>query len=188
MTYRYGFKREANSIARQARKELGLTPLDALDPFALAGSLGIPVTPLSELHKDAAEAVHFFQQIDPDTFSALTVFAGTRRCIVHNDYHSLGRQVSNLAHELAHALLLHDPSPPLDDRGCRLWNQDIEDEAEFLGGALLITEEAALWIVRSEMSLSEAGSRFQVSEKMVKYRLNVTAARRRVKRMNSKVN
>jgi hypothetical protein len=42
-------------------------------------------------------------------------------------------------------MLLHDPTPTLDDRGCRWWNQNIGDEAQWLAGALLLTEDAALW-------------------------------------------
>jgi Zn-dependent peptidase ImmA (M78 family) len=91
------------------------------------------------------------------------------------------RQASNLAHELAHGLLLHPPTPALDDRGCREWDRDIEDEATWLGGALLITEQAALSIVRRGLSMSQAAAIYGVSEQMVGYRLNLTAARRRVK-------
>ena len=182
MAYRHGFKSEANSIAREVRDELGLAALDALDPLVLAEHLDVPVTPLSDFRSEAPGAVHHLQRIDLEAFSAVTVFAGSKRNIVHNDAHSAGRQASNVAHELGHALLLHEPTPPLDDRGCRLWNQNIEDEAQFLGGALLITEDATLWIVRSGLSLSEAASRFDVSERMVTYRLNMTGARKRVER------
>jgi Zn-dependent peptidase ImmA (M78 family) len=94
----------------------------------------------------------------------------------------LGRQGSNVAHELSHGLLLHPPTPPLDDSGCRLWDQSVEDEAAWLAGCLLITEDGALFIARNGMSLTDAATKFGVSEKMVEYRLNVTGARLRVAR------
>ena len=112
----------------------------------------------------------------------MTVFHGSRRTIVHNDSHSPGRQASNVTHELGHALLLHNPTPALDDRGCRLWDQNVEDEAQWLAGALLLTEDAALWIVRNGTSVSAAAGHFGISEQMVTYRLNVPGARKRVAR------
>jgi len=93
-----------------------------------------------------------------------------------------GRQASNLTHELSHALLLHPPTPALDDHGCRLWNQNIEDEAQWLAGALLVTEDAALWIARGGASVPTAALRLGVSEQMIRYRLNVTGAAKRIAR------
>ena len=87
-----------------------------------------------------------------------------------------------MTHELGHALLLHPPTPALDHRGCRLWDHSIEDEAQWLAGALLLTEDAALWIVRSGTSVTPAAERFGISEQMVTYRINVTGARARVAR------
>lgn len=182
MGYRRGFKSEANATAREIRAELGLKDLDKLDPWALAAHLLVPVKPLSSYSHDAPRAVRHFTEIDPGAFSACTVFDGARRTIVHNDAHLAGRQASNLSHELSHALLLHPPTPAFDDRGCRLWNQNIEDEAQWLAGALLLTEDAALWIVRSNAPVQAAAQRFGISEQMVTYRLNVTGARTRVAR------
>lgn len=182
MGYRRGFKSEANATAREIREELGLTARDRLDPLSLANYLEVPVVPLSDYGQDAPFALRHFSKVEVEAFSAGTIFDGPRRTIVHNDSHSPGRQASNLTHELGHALLLHDPTPALDDRGCRLWNQNIEDEAQWLAGALLITEDAALWIARGGASISQAAVHFGVSEPMITYRLNVTGARKRVAR------
>lgn len=182
MAYRHGFKSEANAIAREVRAELGLTSLSRLDPLALSAHLEIPILPLSSFAADAPLAVEHFTQIETGSFSACTVFDGARRAIVHNDAHSPGRQASDLAHELAHALLLHEPTAAIGDRGCRLWNQNIEDEAQWLAGALLVTEDAALWIARGGATVSDAARMLGVSEPMINYRLNVTGARKRIAR------
>jgi Zn-dependent peptidase ImmA (M78 family) len=182
MAMRRGFKTEANGIAIEVRAELDLRALDPLDPWRLAEHLEIPVITLSSLEADIPDAVHRLRAVEPDAFSAVTVFAGTKRAIVHNDRHSRGRQASNLAHEVAHGLLHHPATPARDDRGCRYWNQDIEDEASWLAGALLIPEDAALWIVRQGMSLENAADHFGVTKRMVTFRVNVTGARIRVAR------
>ena len=48
--------------------------------------------------------------------------------------------------------------------------------------ALLISDEAALAIVRAGLSLDDAGGRYGVGKRMVSFRLNVTGARIRVAR------
>jgi Zn-dependent peptidase ImmA (M78 family) len=161
--YRRGFKSEANSIAREVRDELGLAVLDALDPHLLARHLAVPIVGLSELAPRQNPGVRYLLEAERSSFSAVTVFRGTRRQIVHNDAHDQGRQHSNLAHELAHALLMHEPTPALDDHGCRLWNQSIEDEASWLAGALLLPEDAALLVARQNWTVDAAADHFGIS-------------------------
>ena len=102
MVLRRGFKSEAATLAQEIRAELGLRPLDRLDPRGLARHLDVPIVPLSCLSSDLT-SVQYFLSVERKAFSALTVFDGHRRMIVHNDSHSEARQNSNLAHELAHA-------------------------------------------------------------------------------------
>jgi Zn-dependent peptidase ImmA (M78 family) len=181
MAYRWGFKTEANDIAREIRGEFGLGPLAPLDPRVLAESLEIPVLALSEFVA-VAPTVAYLRDREPEAFSAVTVFSGRHRTIVHNDAHRPARQNSDIAHELAHGLLQHPPTPALNDKGCRNWSQDIEDEATWLAGALLVTEDATLFIVRRGMSREVVAERFQVSEQMIQFRLNATGAVKRIER------
>lgn len=181
MAYRYGFKTEANNLAEDIRGELGLIAMDAFDPYRLAAYLEIPIWEVSSFANENP-AILCLLNGERGYFSAATIFAGRRRTIVHNDSHTVGRQHSNLAHELAHSLLQHPPTPALDDRGCRDWNQDIEDEAEWLAGILLIPEDATLSIVRLGWSKEKAATHFKVSGQMVQRRLNATGAVKRVNR------
>lgn len=183
MRLRRGFKSAANETALEVREELSLRPTDPLNPFRLADHLAIPVLPLSALSDEApAAARHFSSRNDRSVFSAITVFHGTERVIVHNDSHSPGRQASNLSHELSHGLLLHPPRPALDGHGCRDWDQEQEDEATWLGGALLVPDEAALFIARQQLSVRAAAEIYGVSERMMTFRLRVTGAAVRVAR------
>lgn len=74
------------------------------------------------------------------------------------------------------------PTPALDDRGCRTWNQGIEDEAAWLAGCLLISDGAAMAIAKGRWSTAEAQVRFGVSPQMVQFRLNATGAQTRTRR------
>jgi Zn-dependent peptidase ImmA (M78 family) len=181
MAFRRGFKTEANELVAEVRAELGLTLYEVLDPFALAHWLEIPIVGLSNFLNEAPAVRHLLER-EQEVFSAVTVFAGPQRTIVHNDAHARTRQASNLSHELAHGLLLHPPTPALDDTGCRHWNQAIEDEASWLGGALLVPEAAAMAVAKGRWTVGTAARRFGVSESMVRYRLNATGAAKRIHR------
>ena len=182
MNLRWGFKSEAAKLAQEIRTELGLRPLDGLDTLALAAHLEIPVVPLSSLPSDLT-SVEYFLSVGRKSFSALTVFDGHRRTIVHNDSHSKARQNSNLAHELSHGLLFHEPVPALDTiTGCRNWNDTNEEEAEWLAGELLVTAAMALAVERGRFTREQARNRLGVSDPMLQWRINMTGASKRVKR------
>lgn len=181
---RRGFKTEAKEIARQVRGDLGLGMTDRIDPWRLAERIGIPVFPLSDFREDAKGAFRQFSGSGRSVFSAVTVFDGNRRLIVHNDFHSAARQASNLCHELAHGLLLHPPTPALDDRGCRFWSKEIEEEANWLSGVLLVPDEAAIAVVKKGIGLAYAATLYGVSKEMMQFRINLSGARKRVRRFS----
>ena len=87
-----------------------------------------------------------------------------------------------MCHELAHGLLLHPPTPALNDQGCRNWSREIEDEANWLSGVLLVPDEAALATVKNGLDLKQAALRYGVSVDLIRYRINVSGARKRVAR------
>lgn len=182
MALRRGFKSETKVIAREIRAEMHLSPMAPLDPWALANHLEIPVITLSSMNESAPNAVHHFSLVNSSEFSAITIFSGPRRIIVYNDSHVKGRQASDIAHELSHGILLHTPKPALDVNGCRNWDEDMEDEADWLSGVLLISEEAAFNIAKKGLSLDDAATYYGVSKKMVTWRLGMTGAYKRLDR------
>ncbi len=182
MALRRGFKSEATALSGEVRSELGLSPVDRLDVWELARLLEIPVITLSSLAEDAPDGVACLTGAEEGAFSAATVFLGQRRLIVHNDSHALGRQRANVAHEMAHGLLLHSPYRALDNLGCRHWDQDVEDEADWLAGVLLVAPESALRVAREDVPLIQAAATYGVSTAMMQWRLNATGALIRVKR------
>ena len=178
----WGFKSDANRIARELREELGLQSASPLDPWALAEHLGIPVVPLSEFRAAAPKAVERLMRGARSVFSAVTVFDGLKRLIVVNDSHSRERQASSLAHELAHSLLMHEQTAAFDEPGVRRWDATQEAEADWLAGALLVSDEAAVAIARQGLRVWEAARLYGVSVEMMRFRLNVSGAKKRVER------
>ena len=90
------------------------------------------------------------------------VISGT---IVFNDAHVLGRQASDIGHELSHGLLPQTPETVMDERGCRYRDREVEDEANWLSGARMVPEEAALSIIRRGWSLEVAAAHYGCNAK-----------------------
>ena len=173
-------------MAAEIRREMGLGSMDRLDPMALAEHLAIPVLALSFFLNECSDAVSHFSRVESGAFSAVTVFDGARRSVIYNDVHQSGRQSSDIVHELSHGLLGHSPHIGVDgNTGCRIWHDEIEAEADFLAGALLVPEWAAVQIVRRRMSQGSAARDFGVSLRMIDYRINVTGARSRAARIQA---
>jgi IrrE N-terminal-like domain len=182
--FRRGFKAESNRIALRVREQMGLGPIDAIDPAAVCAHFDIELIKLSEIDPDSQ-----FLGADNSPFSAVTVPRGVATAIVHNDSHHPYRQRSNICHELAHCFLGHSCTPPLTPNGERARDGGIEAEANFLAGVLLIPNEAALHVVRSGLILQAQGL-YGVSRPMLEYRLRVSGAqviqdRSRARQMSS---
>jgi Zn-dependent peptidase ImmA (M78 family) len=171
-------KKHATAVAYDMRAELGLSPFERLDPLVLADYLDIPILQLSAIRAINADADQFLVT-EPDAFSGLTLFDGPRRLVIHNDAHSKSRQASTICHELAHGLLFHEPGPALDATGCRDWDQVMEDQAQWVAGALLVHELALVAGLRRHRTVSQLARQLGVSEEMVAWRTNMTGARRR---------
>jgi hypothetical protein len=188
VSFRRGFKAEAERISCELRAELELGPLDRLDPLCLAGHLEIPVIGLSELAQFDGARLSFIRVLrgaERDAFSAITVFVGARRLVIHNDNHAPTRQASNLTHELSHCILEHPASPILSPEGCRHWDSRLEDEADWLAGALLIPREGALTLTKRRWPIERIAERYGVSEQLCRRRVNETGVAIQAKRWAS---
>lgn len=184
MSLARGFKGHAETTSEEIRAELALKNIDRLDPHALLEHLEVPALSLSDLARlalddpDLQSAVHMLRGPESSSLSAVTVFRGHRRLVIYNDTHQDGRQANGLCHEAAHAILLHTPSPAIDDLGCRLWDQDIEDEADYLGGALLIPGKAARYAAKANWSMDLIAEKFGCSTQMARWRNNASGGQR----------
>jgi len=180
--FRRGFKAEANRIALRLRLQEGLSEIDPIDPSAICARYEIALIPLTEIDPQSP-----FLCENNGKFSAVTVPRGHQTAIVHNDSHHPHRQRSNICHELAHCFLGHKYAPPLTEEGERTRDGGAEAEANFLGGAMLITNEAALHIISNRL-IYQAQAIYGVSKPMLDFRLKVSGAHtiynRRMKRNN----
>jgi Zn-dependent peptidase ImmA (M78 family) len=164
-------------VADRLRKEMQLTQIDRFDPFEAAEDLGIPVHPFAMLIDDpnSMEAM----LLREGRVSAMTIFVTRhRRAVFYDDARAAARIVSDLAHELAHALLFHPAhSVSVSELGCAGIDRAAEEEAAHLSGVLLVSDEGALHALQQDLAIEEACDLFGVSEQMMRYRINVSGAR-----------
>ena len=170
---RRGFKSNAEQIAAEIRVELGLDENDRMDALRLAEHLAIPVFTIRQVAELNAQDsfAHYFSVIDPDSFSAVTVFCGYKRFIIHNENHHPHRQASNLAHEISHTILEHSPTPVARHDGRRYWDSEVEQEANWLGAALLVPRAGALEMFKANCTVAQIASHFGVSESLCDWRI-----------------
>jgi hypothetical protein len=173
---RRGFRAQAETISLEQRAEMELGERDRLDPFELARFLGIPVVSfddcgdamgLGRRERIALSALR-------DRVFALTACAGTRKVIIYNDRNPKTRQVSDIAHEVSHTLLEHEPTPINDPDRYRDHDPELEDQANYLAGALLMPREGALSLMRSGMTCQEVAEHYGVSPQMARWRTTAT--------------
>ena len=175
-----GFKSECESIVTAVRAEMGLAAHAPLDSRDLAEHLGIPLHPLSALDASGVVGAISCVKANSAVLSAMTIFPAwplPRRLVIFNDGNSNARPNSDLAHELAHGLLMHEPRRAIVN-GCRDYPKKDEEEAAWLSGCLLVPREAALLVAMAGTPMGIAAIEYGVSTQMMTYRVNSTGARR----------
>lgn len=184
---RRGFKEDAKRLTLEVRAEIGLDPLDRLDPRAVAVEYGVTIYTVTALAGACGPDVgEWLGGPGQEVFSAALVPCGTARFIVDNDLHAVTRRVSSIAHEMAHVLCEHRFTEVLVTvEGCRAASRDDEAEADWLGGELLITYTAAVAAARAGWDDQQVADAYGVSPRRAAMRMNASGARTVVQRQRA---
>ncbi|MEO5805580.1 ImmA/IrrE family metallo-endopeptidase [Devosia sp.] len=162
----------------EIRKSLGLRADDALHGSELAAQMRATVWNETDVRGLPEIDLKQLTVLDGQSWSAFTLRIGTRHLVLYNSSQTPPRVNSVIMHELAHIALGHElHSASLSDDGHLIpsnYNQDQEDEADWLGGTLLLPRPTLLRIRRERLSDGEAMTKFQASEEMLKWRFRMT--------------
>ena len=187
MPFARGFKTRCENIARATRVALERRPDDPLAVIELADYLDVGIIGPEDIPGMPESVLRVLLEDEAEDWSALTVGNANRVVIIYNPQSSPGRYASDISHELSHLILRHLPSTlmfaPDGKWTLRSYDGQQEEEAAWLSGCLLLPRPALLRIVRSGLSLSEAATRYKVSERMLTYRRDITGVVRQVKSM-----
>ena len=176
-----GFKANAERLAKQYREDLRIHACGALCAFKLAGHLNVSVFKATQFLSLPDEIEWLSNDCE---WSALTMpNFEKKKIILHNPFHSEGRQQSDLMHELAHIICGHEHNEILHDKplpfGMRNYNLEQEEEAKCLGSTLQLATPCLLWANKRNMPNDEIAVHFNASIDMVRYRLNMTGIGKR---------
>lgn len=175
---RRGFKSQCERRSAEIRKSLGLSHDGPLHGADLARQSSVTVWSERDVAGLSASDLQQLTVVDGPSWSAFTLRIGNQHLIVFNSSQSPPRQNSVIMHELAHIVLGHElHSASLTDDGHLIpsnYSQDQEDEADWLGGTLLLPRPALLRIRRDGLSDAAAMNKFQASEEMLKWRFRMT--------------
>ena len=176
-----GFKSRCEEIARSVRAELDIPPPAPLSADTLAGHMGVLVWSVTQLGI-SGDDIEQLTVVDGEAWSAITVEAARREAIIINPSHKSGRYSSDVMHELAHLMLAHEPSTMYfvgdGELALRGFKKDIEDEANWLAGVLLLPREALVSIRRRRLPDVKASEMYGVSGQMLNFRMNVSGVNR----------
>jgi Zn-dependent peptidase ImmA (M78 family) len=181
-----GFKSWAEVFADGLRKELGVGMGEPLCLEKLASFFAAKLLTPEDI--PGMTEVHLQQllEIDPSGWSAVTVCVGQQSVIIHNPKHSVGRQASNIAHEIAHLILEHEPTKlVMSSDGAlvmRSFDEKQEEEANWLAWCLLLPRASIIAALRKRSTVEQIALQFGVSQTLVNFRIQKTGARVQMKR------
>ena len=181
-----GFKTRCENISIEIRKNLDLKKTDPLSPEALAEYLGVYLLKPIDIENLSEKSRTQLLRKDKDSWSAVTISYLGVDIIAYNPTHSKWRHSSDIMHELSHIILGHKPSQvvfitPETQIALRDYNQDLEEEATWLSGCLLLPREALLSIRRSGISDADACHEYGVSIDLLTFRMNKTGINSQIK-------
>lgn len=175
---RHGFKAQSERRSIEIRKRFGLRQDAPLSARQVAAAYNILVWTEADIEGVSPDDLIQLTVTDQDSWSAFTMRVGEKHLIVVNSSQNSARQNSVIMHELSHVLLGHElTSAGLTADGHFVptsYNQDQEDEADWLAGSLLLPRPALLNIRALALSDRDAQLRYQVSGQMLKWRFQMT--------------
>ena len=180
---RRGFKADSERRSAAARGALGLTAVAKLCPWQYAESLGILVYEANELDLEPRHATQLLVR-DPDSWSGMTLFEEGVHVVVLNSSHGRPRRTATLMHELAHIILEHVPAEVnVSPSGLVLlsdYSLEQEEEADWLGAALLLPEAALIEYRGKGSSMEAVAEAFGVSIQLCSWRCRMTGVEKRL--------
>jgi Zn-dependent peptidase ImmA (M78 family) len=162
-------------LAREVRKDFGLTEDQPFDPFLWSSENGIPFISLRDFTANEAAMRRFLVE-KPQVWSAALLRDGRSSLVIFNPERSNERIRSDLTHEVAHFEGEHDPSPAWtgEDSSCGGTTKEQEKEAAELAGALLIPQEKAKVAVIRGVESHVVAAQFRVSIEMAEWRMKMS--------------
>lgn len=161
---------------------MDLNATDPLEPATFASYLGIELLTPQQIPGLPPDVEDQLLKHDPWGWSAVTI----GNALIYNPRKSPGRRASDIMHELAHTVLTHKPAQIVlshdGELGMRSFDQQQEDEANWLAWCLLLPRDALVYVARKGMTHEEIAKSYGVTEVLVRFRISTTGVTSQVRR------
>jgi len=178
VAFRRGFKSQCERRSVEFRKQVGAAPTAPMLARDLARVIGVTVWSTTQIAGISREHLDVLNDQADDSWAALTMRVGASNLIVYKPVQSAGRRNNAVMHELAHIILGHELAQAclLDDGSLVPGNfdQEQEDEADWLAGTLLLPRSALMLIRERHLVDSDACLEYGVSQDMLNWRIRMT--------------
>jgi len=179
----HGYREYAVTVAEKVRTNLGLTAYDRIDMFKLATYYGITVVRFDEIDCGDAPLEHFTTTRWQQLSGYILPVDENYLLMSINHLHPEERIRSTMGHETSHVILNHEFNLLLtEEKICAGGSKDQEDEADWLGGELLLPRKAARRAVFNKISIEQVRQHFGVSIEMARWRINICGAQEMTRR------
>lgn len=173
-----GFKSQCERRSVEIRRSLDLDPLAPLSALRLAKYNRIRVWAVQDIDGLTQPDILQLTKHDKDSWSAFALRKSTSHLVVFNPSQSDARINSVVMHELSHILLGHELSLVVkSDEGHLVpanYDQNQEDEANWLAGTLLLPRPALLDVRRKGIPDRQVIDTYLVSNQMYQWRVRMT--------------
>lgn len=187
MKLKRGFKSESEKNSVAIRGALGVNINERICCFQLLEYLGVKYFSVDEFDShfgSCADMVHTCSKGNGQKeFSAILFRKDEGDFVIYNPFHSSQRIRSTITHEASHMLCEH---PFIQGKyGSHFLFRDhpreMEDEANWLAGCILIPSKGMEWAVRNKMGIPHIAKHFDVSEQLARWRYNMLGMAKRSK-------
>jgi IrrE N-terminal-like domain len=186
VAFRRGFKSQCERRAVEFRRDHGLPDHAPLSATTLASSLDVLVWSTNDVKGMSSEDLAILNDPVDDSWSACTLNMSGKNLILTKGAGSIGRLNSVTMHEMAHIILGHKLADAiaLDDGSLvpATFDQEQEDEADWLGGALLLPRPALVKGLYANKSVASMCDEYVVTRDMLNWRLKMTGVEFQLKR------
>jgi IrrE N-terminal-like domain len=178
MVLERGFKSWAERTSINLRTDLGLRPFEPLLPAQLASYLEIHLCTPLDIPGIPQNVLDQLLKHDPSGWSGVSIQRFGRALVIYNPEHSSGRQSNDIMHELAHLILDHKPTTVILSQDgslvMRSFNQQQEEEADWLAGCLLLPRDALVHSAKLGLTIEQIATKYCVSAKLATFRRRIT--------------
>ncbi len=178
-----GFKTWCENKSVEIRQGLGIHAHGPLPYDVLAQHMRIPICSADGLPLPRAVKHQLFVS-DKRSWSALSVPIEDSHVVLFNPTTTSARRTSSIMHELAHVIRDHKTTKFYTLRGTDLrirnFDPEQEEEADWLGGCLLLPRTALLHALRKRLPNTEIQAIYGVSAELLRMRINKTGVKKQL--------